>query len=264
MSTKIQWCDETWNPVTGCTPISEGCANCYAKKMFGRNLWGYDFTPQIHEKRFVNSAELKGHGKRIFVCSMGDLFHPDILPWMRYKVFKKCYDLRNKHTYIFLTKRPDIMLEFVTNKDHSGYCSGEMFFENGKLHPSFWLGVTAENQARADERIPILLQIPASVRFVSVEPMLEPISLRWQPYAHQATGETYRQYLNRKRRVDQYEALSMLDWVIAGPETGTGARRCNPQWIESLWVDCCDAGVPFFDKRDDYLDREFPEAKEPA
>ena len=220
MTTKIQWCDETWNPVTGCTPISEGCKNCYAKRMFERKLWDYDFTPgTFHKDRMEIPLNWK-KPRKIFVCSMGDLFHDAVKSRRHWSIFHMIEraGIVNGHTFIILTKRPQNMYDF--------------FNFLPKHSNSYWLGVTAENQYQADERIPILLKIPAAVRFVSVEPMLEPVDL--SPW------------------------LDELDWVIAGPETGPGKRPCNSEWIEEIHKTCKDAGVPFFDKRDDYLAREWP------
>ena len=253
MATKIDWADETWNPITGCTPISEGCQNCYAKRMANRlrGRFGYPddepFSVTFHIEKLNKPLKWK-KPRKIFVCSMGDLFHDDVETWELDRIFDRVlYDGISHHTWMILTKRPRRMMGYFQYLDDM-----QSSFDN------VWLGVTAENQKRADERIPILLQIPAAVRFVSVEPMLGPINLRWVMYAHEATGETYRQYLERKGSYNQYEALRQLDWVIAGPETGPGARECKPEWIESLYEQCRAAGVPFFDKRKDYLVREFP------
>lgn len=213
MATKIPWCDETWNPITGCTPISEGCKNCYAKRMFSRNLWGYDFTPGTYHRDRVNRVLSWRKSRRIFVCSMGDLFHEAVEDWMLERVLDRvCYDGIGHHTFMLLTKRPERMAE----------C-----FADFPCPDNVWLGVTAENQPRADER----LRYPI-VRWVSVEPMLGPIEL---PY------------------------IDRLEWVVAGPETGPGARTCKPEWIADLHKQCKAAAVAFFDKTiGSPLAREYP------
>jgi protein gp37 len=232
MPTKIEWTDETWNPITGCEPISEGCENCYARRLFGRNLWRYDFTPGTrHMERFSEPGEWK-KPRRIFVCSMGDLFHDEVS-------FSDILDVMSlartysRHTYIFLTKRPERMAQYVKE------------YERNRLPDNVWLGVTAEKQKRADERIPILLQIPAAIRFVSVEPMLEAVDLsEWlSPCSyycdHDADGGGHR------------PQRSKLHWVIAGPETGPGKRLCKTEWLRDLYLECDNAGVPFFLKKHD-------------
>ena len=166
-TTKIEWCDSVWNPVTGCTPISEGCNHCYAKRMANRlrERYGYPaddpFRVTFHTFRLGEPERMK-KPRRIFVCSMSDIFHKDVSDDYLdciFSVITKC----SHHTFMVLTKRPNRMLDYISDWPHP--------------MSNLWLGVTAENQARADERIPILLQIPAAVRFVSVEPMLEYLRL---------------------------------------------------------------------------------------
>ena len=257
--TKIEWATTTWNPITGCTKISEGCQNCYAERMSKRlaGRYGYPkddpFKVIFHHDKRDQPWKWKKQ-KRVFVCSMGDLFHDDVDPGYQYDIFKTAFDLRFRHTFVFLTKRPDNMLRFMSNPDMNGYCSGKPFlWHNGLLPASFWLGVTAENQKRADERIPILLQIPAAVRFVSVEPMLGPVDLdkTCGPYHCWREG---------------------LDWVICGGESGPRARPMYPEWARSLKDQCSNIGIPFFMKQmsgrtkaerkaipDDLMTREYPD-----
>lgn len=229
MPTKIEWCDEVWNPITGCTPISEGCQNCYAKRMAKRlrGRFGYpdfpnEFKVTFHPDRLDLPLKWR-KPRRVFVNSMGDLFHDDVdTHWIDdvLEVIAAC----PQHTFMMLTKRPE-------NIDHKLYeitkAHGCRELGGGDYLPNLWLGVTAENQKRADERIPLLLSIPAAKHFVSVEPMLGPVDLtNWLC----PEGD-------------------VLDWVIAGPETGPGARTCENWWIQHLTVDCKNAGVAFFDKR---------------
>ena len=210
--TGIEWCDWTWNPIAGCSPASEGCNHCYAaaiSRRFNRS-WG---KPVFHPERLDQPARVKKPG-RVFVCSMSDLFHESVTREWKQAVFTVACNTP-RHTFMFLTKRPERVMDWWI---------GDV--------PNIWLGVTAENQARADERIPILLGIPAAVRFVSVEPMLGPVDLTpWLP---------------------------RLDWVIAGPETGPAARTCDPAWIDHLAAHCTAANVPFFDKRPVWMRREWP------
>ena len=235
--TKIEWADAVWNPITGCTPISEGCAHCYAQRMANRlaGRYGYPadnpFRVTAHHDRMKDPINWE-KPKRIFVCSMGDIFHEDAcddFPVTQLRIFNLMNGLR-RHTFMVLTKRPQNLQRFVA-----------LFFQDGKgkpesLPPNIWIGVTAENQARADERIPILLQIPAAVRFVSIEPMLGPVDLN------------KRECLIDKRRF-KYTIGRYLDWVICGGETGPGARTMHPEWVRGLRDQCQSAGVPFFFKQ---------------
>jgi protein gp37 len=164
--TKIEWTKKTWNPITGCTKISPGCANCYAEKMALRlqamknPKYRNGFEVTIHTDRLEEPLKWKKPCS-VFVCSMGDLFHHDVSDEMRFKVLKTIVNTP-QHTYQILTKRIGVA--------HS-------IFTHCRVPNNLWLGVTAENQAMADKRIPVLLEIPAKVRFVSIEPMLEEIRI---------------------------------------------------------------------------------------
>ncbi len=246
--TKIEWTEYSWNPVTGCTPISEGCQNCYAKRMTNRlrGRCGYPeddpFRVTLHPERLGEPLRWK-KPRRVFVCSMGDLFHEDVPRWMRFEVMDIILQAK-QHTFLILTKRPANMEEFF----EWYYSKAGRTIETIK---NLWLGVTAENQQRADERIPILLQIPAAVRFISVEPMLGPVDLTeyFSEYDYRPTYEYYREFLKMQGiESDGKPALfkSGLDWVICGGETGPGARPMNPDWVRSLRDQCQDAGISFF------------------
>lgn len=132
-----------------------------------------------------------------------------------------------RHTYLLLTKRSERMAEAIREIE---YNLGTVF---DFLFPNAWLGVTAENQKQADARIPVLLQIPAAVRFVSVEPMLGPVNVQ--------------DYL---RGFGRFYGSTALDWIICGAETGPGARPMKLDWARSLRDQCQEAGVPFFFKKD--------------
>ena len=240
---KIEWTDATWNPVTGCTPISGGCKNCYAKFIANR-FWGdRKFSDiQIHKDRLEQPFMWK-KPRKVFVCSMGDLFHEKVKDHEINSVFLRMmkYDW---HIYILLTKRPERMKDFVSIG--TGW--------RGKMD-HVWLGVTAENQEMADKRIPILLKIPASVRFVSVEPMLEPIDLSpWLPkkdcYWCPEGNDCNECHPARMKKMDSNP--NAIDWVICGAESGTGGKPLRParmKWIENLMRQCVEAGVPFFLKQ---------------
>ena len=228
--TRIEWAEVVWNPVSGCTPISEGCQNCYAKRMANRlrGRCGYPaddpFRVTLHPEKLEEPLKWK-KPRRVFVCSMGDLFHEQVPDEYIAKVWEVMSNA-SQHTFLVLTKRPQRMKDFLARlgwyiHDRDGYPMEAVLDEGGKYTlKNVWLGVTAENQQRADERIPILLQIPAAVRFVSIEPMLGPVVIpeEWP------------------------------DWVICGGETGPGARPIHPDWVRSLRDQCQVAGTPFFFK----------------
>jgi len=225
MSTKIEWTDETWNVVTGCTPISPGCANCYARRMARRlaGRFGYPEAPD-HFNVTLRPDRLKQplhwcEPRMVFVCSMSDLFHEDVPPDFTWKVIEVMW-MSFHHTFQILTKRPERAADILTRS----------MWWNNDTPRNIWLGVTAENQEQADKRIPILLQIPAAVRFVSVEPMLEPIDL---------TLYTFDSFQDEP-----------LDWVIVGAETGPGKREMQLDWARDILHTCKSSGTPFFFKKD--------------
>lgn len=191
--TEIEWCDYSWNPVVGCSPASEGCANCYAAAIAHR--FGLPWGMAVFKPERLGQPAKTKRPSRVFVCSMGDLFHETVADdWIR-QVFNAMHpDLLqpSPHTFIILTKRPTRMRDFFAKYTKTG---------GPEAWPNVWLGVTVENQARAEERIPVLLSIPAAVRFVSVEPMLGPVNLcalrdgSW----HDAEGaDLYERYAERR------------------------------------------------------------------
>jgi protein gp37 len=242
--TKIEWADKSWNPITGCSPISEGCRNCYARRMAFRlkGRYGYPkddpFRVTFHPDRLNEPLHWK-KPSRIFVCSMGDLGHIEV----KEKWFENIMGIISycqQHAFLILTKRPERMKKLL---------SGFWPFHN------FWIGVSVEDQPTADERIPILLQIPAAKRFVSVEPMLEEMDLTKIKIAtrHLGGGKTEPATMSSLKtnyffgQDGDYE-FAKLDWVICGGESGPHARPLHPDWVRSLKNQCQAAGVPFFFK----------------
>ncbi len=224
--TKIEWTDEVWNPVTGCTKISPGCKNCYAERMakrlqaMGSPLYKNGFKVTLHPSALEKPLHWK-KPKMIFVNSMSDLFHDDVPDEFIIKIFL-IMEKAKRHTFQILTKRPERM-QLILN----GLMSRPPFLPPFYPLPNVWLGVSIENQETADERIPQLLRTPAAVHFISAEPLLDPVDLRF-PKSKNPNQDT---------------------WVICGGESGPKARPMNPEWVRSLRDQCKDAGVPFFFKQ---------------
>ena len=315
-TTRIEWLvrdglkGKTWNPITGCSKISAGCNNCYAERMSKRlrGRYGYDaenpFKVTLHKNRIDEPLRWK-KPQKVFVCSMGDLFHNDVEDWMLDKIFGvilgcKIFNNTPDHIFMILTKRPERMCSYLTNKTpvellktwanacpwypddpditvedliYSATCrdwdeqgrnsSGSEYKPWGYINklwplPNVWLGVTAENQEMADERIPILLQIPAAVRFVSVEPMLGPVDLTQlridqEPHCehHNALTDisTDTPYGYIKHDVPDPLGRGKLDWVICGYESGPKRRPAQIEWVRDLRSQCVTANIPFFLKQ---------------
>ena len=255
-TTKIEWTDRTWNPITGCTKISEGCANCYAERMAKRlgGRCGYDkdhpFGITVHNVKKWLEPFKWNYSSNVFVCSMGDLFHEDV-PESKIDMVFSIAAVLPQHNFLILTKRPERMFEYFSQSEGNlrtkweystrlitgtsdAYNLKKKIIKNFTydLPPkNIWLGVTVENQARAEERIPFLLKTPAAHRFISVEPMLGDIDLEsWEESGCPS------------------EFIDALDWVICGGETGHHARPMHPDWVRSLRDQCKSAGVPFFFK----------------
>lgn len=217
--TYIEWTDATWNPVSGCSKVSQGCKYCYAERMFHRPYLGRDFTDvRVHPDRLDQPLHWK-KPRRIFVNSMSDLFHEKVSREFLKSVMGITVDC-GQHTFQILTKRPKRMRDFCMSV--------------GGFPPNVWLGVSIENQQTADERIPILLQTPAAIRFVSYEPALGPVDISRSLHVETIGGVELEPWIN---------------WVIAGGESGPRARPSHPDWFRSARDQCQEAGVPFFFKQ---------------
>ncbi len=278
-STKIEWATDTWNPTTGCSKVSAGCANCYAERDWPR-VYGASAPANMRKKYGVRKfTDVMCHSDRIdqplrwkkprviFVNSMSDLFHENIPDEFIDQVFgvmalaafvRRCRsrDCEHegvceslapllKHTFQILTKRPERAQTYLAHPDRMDRvaegAAATWAFGDSALDsmtwplPNVWLGVSAEDQTTADERIPILLDTPAAVRFVSLEPLLGGIDMRGKD--HQGSA------------LDIYESDARLDWVIVGGESGPKARPCDVAWIRSIVQQCKAAGVPAFVKQ---------------
>ena len=259
-NTKIEWTDATWNPITGCSLVSPGCTNCYAMRLAGSRLkyhptreglttenkagpvWNGEV--RFNEKALMDPLRWK-RPRMIFVCAHGDLFAENVpYAWID-KVFA-VMSAAHWHTFQVLTKRPERMRSYLLSVPREFPISAaqielpdEVDFEGRWPHlplPNVWLGVSVEDQKRAEERLPILLDTPAATRFVSAELLLGPLEI----IRHIRLGD-----LNSERGLSS----PSLDWVIAGGESGPGARPMHPDWARSLRDQCNEANVPFFFKQ---------------
>ena len=283
--TAIEWTDKTWNPVTGCTKVSSGCAHCYAEGVADR-FWNTQYRHTV-ERGFIpvsayNGDHMTGTPRkftdvlshpdrlnqplrwkkpsRVFVNSMSDLFHEDVADHFIDQVFA-IMALSPLHTFQVLTKRAermrDYMLDSLRHHDVTMMMQDQehgvaaLLPANGRSFarwpldwplPNVWLGVSVENQYFADERIPLLLQTPAAVRFISAEPLLGRVDL----YA----------FLTSPERDECLQILGHgaaaapgLNWVIVGGESGPQARPCEVAWVRSIVKQCQASRVPVFIKQ---------------
>jgi protein gp37 len=255
--TAIEWTEKVWNPVTGCTKTSPGCAHCYAERMAKRlaGRCGYPkdepFRVTWHPVRMDEPLRWR-KPSMVFVCSMGDLFHEDVPDMAIINILAVIAEAK-QHTFMILTKRPERALGLFS-LFVSPTIPNDVWLQTSRgitaekapwPLPNLWLGVTAENQEMADKRIPILLQIPAAVRFVSVEPMLGPVDLCNLPFPPVTTSRI----LDALRAGSKSSKPWGLDWVICGGESGPGARPLHPDWARSLRDQCVASGTPFFFKQ---------------
>ena len=271
--TKIEWADAIWNPVTGCTKVSAGCTNCYAERQAKRfaGRFGYPaehpFAVTLHAERLDEPLRWR-KPRRIFVCSMSDLFHERVPNAFVEKVLAICAEA-SWHQFLILTKRAERMAHWLTSEHVQTRIDGKLcsFVDDGfRLPaeprgwdgtwplPNVWLGTSVEDQQTADERIPHLLQCPAAVRFVSYEPALGPVSLKsflrcpqdveWgHPCDRDENG------VHTCGCGGGGGSYKTLDWVIAGGESGPKARPAHLDWFRSVRDQCQAAGVPFFFKQ---------------
>ena len=223
MPSTIEWTDETWNPVTGCTRVSPGCDNCYMFAMYPRlramGVRGYESEPQhvrLLPERLGAPLNWK-RPRRVFVNSMSDVFHPRVPFDFVHRIFDVMRQAGDERGHVFqvLTKRPGLAVAWWN--EYRG--------EFDDLWPAnVWIGTSVESQKYAP-RITVLARVPAPIRFVSAEPLLEAVDLsRWLE-----AGD--------------------VQWVIAGGESGRAARPMDPDWARGLRDQCANAGVPFFLKQ---------------
>jgi protein gp37 len=235
---KIEWTDATWNPVTGCTKVSPGCDHCYAERIVERfkGKGAFEVVVRSEEKLY---APLKWRKpRRVFVNSMSDLFHDDVPDSFIARVFS-VMARTPQHSYQLLTKRHARMRSLLNRKSFRDNLL-DMLPDAVWPLPNVWLGVSVEDQKWADIRIPALLNTPAAVRFLSCEPLLGSVDIL-HPYLVPGPDCA----CERGGSVCD----PTIDWVIAGGESGPGARPMHPDWARSLRDQCFAAGVPYFFKQ---------------
>lgn len=220
----IQYAPKSWNPVSGCSHVSEGCAHCWAERMARRRHqeWGHVEIPTNPK---VLTAPLAWRDPLVVATAfMGDLFHPDVPDSHLLAVFAVML-AAERHTFLLLTKRPERMRDWLVGPPALAGWPG--------AYSNVWIGVSVENQARADERVPILLGTPGH-HWLSCEPQLGPIDLsRYLPNPlHRLTGRP------------------MLDWIVVGGESGLDGRPFDPEvWARVIRDQSATAGVPFYMKQ---------------
>ncbi|WP_078313736.1 DUF5131 family protein [Mycobacteroides chelonae] len=259
--TGIEWTDATWNPVTGCDKVSPGCDHCYAET-FAERWRGTDghyfergFDVQLRPDKLGLPLRWT-KPRKVFVNSMSDLFHdkvPDEYIAEVFAVMACAY----QHTFQLLTKRHGRMKSLLSSSEFVAMVDRESIsYDRSPLGhraiswplPNVWLGVSAEDQKRADLRIPALLDTPAAVRFVSAEPLLGCIELK-QHWLHPVMRTPSPENNAIGRRIGKAHGVGFIDWVIVGGESGSGARPMRPDWARSLRDQCLAAGVPFLFKQ---------------
>jgi protein gp37 len=282
---KIEWTDATWNVITGCSVVSAGCKNCYAMKLAGTRLRNHPsrtgltkdsaagpvWTGEVrfNDKWLIQPVQWK-RPRRVFVCAHGDLFHESVPDAWIDNVFA-VMAIANQHTFQILTKRPGRMLDYLNSPKRGLRIQNvvdDMESWDEELIPrdqcapliktwplpNVWLGVSVENQATADERIPLLLQTPAAKRFVSIEPMLGKVYLHYsvcpkclKHHSHSTWGAG-----TVCLSCGKYHGINIkeyIHWVIVGGEIGQNARPMHPEWARSIRDQCKAAGVPFLFKQ---------------
>lgn len=209
-NSSIEWTEATWNPVTGCSKVSQGCKHCYAERMakrlvaMGNPRYVNGFKVTLHHD-LINLPYKWAKPRKVFVNSMSDLFHEEVPLDFIQKVFNTMNDTP-RHTYQILTKRAARLAELAPYLNWG---------------PNIWMGVSVENEDVID-RIDYLKEVPAAVRFLSCEPLLGP--------------------LNSMNLTD-------IHWVIVGGESGPGARPIEEEWVWDIKLNCERNNVPFFFKQ---------------
>lgn len=283
MSTSIEWAQETLNFAVGCTRVSDGCRNCYAERFVHRQMQeahkgltvmrnggpGWNGTVRFLPERLSEATRWK-KGKRIFVNSLSDTFHPSLSHQQRLAMFG-AFVAAPQHVWMVLTKRPEVAVDFERwliaegEREHMtfrelavrAYCEAVKMPDHWRSFErtipthghAWWIGVTAENQQEADRRIPKLLSLTLlpTVRFVSYEPAIGPV--RFDRIGDDEMGATYDALRGCMSGDHEHSGGPRLGWVIVGGESGHGARPFDIAWARSVVAQCKAAGTPVFYKQ---------------
>ena len=270
--TGIEWTDATWNPIRGCSRVSEGCRNCYAEKVaarfsgegqpyeglvtIGEKGARWNGTTRVVTEHLTDPLRWK-RDRRVFVNSMSDLFHESVA-FETIALLFGVMAAASQHTFQVLTKRPQRARDFfkwwariVHGREPRRVAIDEAMAwlrPEGSVRSAFvratrealpwplanvWLGVSVEDQRTADERIPVLLELPAALRFVSYQPALGPVDFCFSAF----------------NGADSYQAMAGLGWIIVGGESGPGARPFDVAWARSTVEQCRAARVACFVKQ---------------
>lgn len=268
-TTGIEWTDATWNPLVGCSVISPGCTNCYAMKMAGTRLKdteryrgltqgskaGPVWTGEVRLVKEALEQPLKWRKpRRIFVNSMSDLFHEDVQDQWIDRIFA-VMALCPQHTFQVLTKRPERMHSWFANGAMQNVIAALTAFHSPKGQyckditwwplPNVWLGVSVEDQKRANERIPFLLDTPAAVRWISAEPLLGAVDLCDLEHGNDCYNCLEGVGVEMNGKQPYMLTGNSIDWVVVGGESGARPRIMLASWAKNLRDQCVSAGVPF-------------------
>lgn len=234
-NSKIEWTDHTFNPWWGCMKVSEGCKNCYAETLDNRwkgGHWGPGSTRKSMSDKYWNQplkwnadAQATGIKAKVFCASMADVFegHPDTLVALK-RLFH-IIEYTPNLIWQLLTKRPENILSLVPD-----------WWINVGFPNNLWIGTSVENQKAANERIPLLLNVPCDIKFLSCEPLLGAVDLDFSVNGH-LRGPAF------------ISALEKIQWVIVGGESGHHARPMHPEWVKNIQYQCSQYKVPFFFKQ---------------
>lgn len=245
--TGIEWCDHTMNPWWGCTRVSPGCEHCYAETFAARwgVKWGVKAERRIASEKVWNdpirwdrAAEKAGVRRRVFCASMADVFED-----------RRDLDEHRARVFDIVTHTPHLDWQLLTKRIENVRDMVPEHWMSGGWPGNAWIGATAEDQRRADERNRHLLALPAPVRFLSCEPLLGPVDIERPLNAGLSLAEWQDRALSG---IDPYgirPGWPRIDWVICGGESGPGARPMHPDWARSLRDQCKAAGVPLFVKQ---------------
>ncbi len=271
-TTAIEWCDSTLNPWIGCSKVSPGCDNCYAEQRMDKRLHVVQWGPVQPRKRTSESnwreplkwesnhaAFFAEHGRRqrVFCASLADVFDNAVDPQWRADLFALIEATPNLD-WLLLTKRIGNVASMVPEAtDLIDYGEGwQSMWGQGVWPENVWLGASIVNQAEADRDIPKLLAVPAAKRFLSMEPLLGAVDLRFctvyqgKPDGYDSwTPNRQHDHATMVARATYHNACLTVDWVIVGGESGPGARPMHPDWARSLRDQCVAAGVSFLFKQ---------------